>query len=104
MFQSSCPNEENVVTGLLFVAHNPRVSQAFLVCFQRFQELHEKDLPPLRHTIALTTAGYFCNPHELGGTFRTCLTVVGTNFLLESVQNYCATLEVLWFIVVFNNI
>lgn len=65
------------MAGLLFLARDTEVSRTMLASFQRIQEVHEKDLAPLRHTMALNTAGFLCHPHDLGGMFQTCLSVVG---------------------------
>ncbi|CAM6106109.1 unnamed protein product [Calypogeia fissa] len=84
-------------SGLLFLAHDPEVSRNLLASFQRIQELHEKDLPPLRHTIALTTAGFLCDPHDLGGMFQTCLSVISAmDRLLGACQESEESMWALW--------
>ncbi|KAL3700291.1 hypothetical protein R1sor_018313 [Riccia sorocarpa] len=66
----------NCRSGLLFLTNDMDTSIALLDSFQRTQEVLEKDLPPLRHAVAVTDAGFLCKPQDVGATLQVSYSVM----------------------------
>lgn len=66
--------------GVLFLTNDNEAAAALLDAFQRMQAVHEKDLTPLRHSVALTTAGFLCRPQDIAAVLQICFSVVGHFF------------------------
>ncbi|BFI24303.1 protein MpVIR [Marchantia polymorpha subsp. ruderalis] len=74
-------------SGVLFLTNDNEAAAALLDAFQRMQAVHEKDLTPLRHSVALTTAGFLCRPQDIAAVLQICFSVMSAMDRLLSLSN-----------------
>ncbi|KAG6547572.1 hypothetical protein Mapa_011021 [Marchantia paleacea] len=74
-------------SGVLFLTNDNEAAAALLDAFQRMQAVHEKDLTPLRHSVALTTAGFLCRPQDIAAMLQICFSVMSAMDRLLTLSN-----------------